>query len=183
MRRGVTRAGQERILDRIHSFIPDVAIRSTFIVGFPGETQEDFDVLKDFIQDQRFDRVGVFTYFQEDGTEAATMDGQVDDDVKQERQAELMELQAEISREKNEAYIGQVVPILVDGVSEEHEWVQVGRMETQAPEVDGQVYIDSSDLTKIEPGDFIQVKITQAQEYDLAGVIVSESVNENQIDS
>jgi len=175
MRRGVTRAGQERILERIHSFIPDVAIRSTFIVGFPGETQEDFDVLKDFIQEQRFDRVGVFTYFQEKGTEAAEMDGQLDDETKQERQAELMQIQAEISKEKNEAYIGKVVPILVDGVSEEHEWVQVGRMETQAPEVDGQVYIDNSDLTNIESGDFINVKITQAQEYDLAGVVVTDA--------
>ena len=111
------------------------------------------------------------------------MDGQVDDEIKVERQAELMQIQAEISKEKNEAYIGKVVPILVDGISEDHEWVQVGRMETQAPEVDGQVYIDNSDLTKIEPGDFIQVKITQAQEYDLAGVIVSESTHESELDS
>jgi ribosomal protein S12 methylthiotransferase len=174
MRRGVTRAGQERILERIKSFVPDVAIRSTFIVGFPGETQDDFDILKDFVQEQRFDRVGVFTYFQEDGTEAATMDQQVDDDVKEVRQAELMGLQAEISKEKNEAYVGQTVKILVDGPSEEHEWVQVGRMATQAPEVDGQVYIDNSDLTEIEAGSFINVRITQAEEYDLAGVVTNE---------
>lgn len=174
MRRGVTRAGQERILERIKSFVPDVAIRSTFIVGFPGETEEDFDILKDFVQEQRFDRVGVFTYFQEDGTEAATMDQQVDDDVKEVRQAELMGLQAEISNEKNEAYVGQTVKILVDGPSEEHEWVQVGRMATQAPEVDGQVYIDNSDLTEIEAGSFINVRITQAEEYDLAGVVTNE---------
>lgn len=173
MRRGVTRSGQERILERIKSYIPDVAIRSTFIVGFPGETQDDFDVLKDFIEDQRFDRVGVFTYFQEDGTEAATMDGQVDDDIKEQRQAELMGIQANISKEKNEAYIGQTVQVLVDGTSEEHEWVQVGRMESQAPEVDGQVYIENSDVANISPGDFVNVKITQAQEYDLAGTIVS----------
>ena len=147
---------------------------STFIVGFPGETQEDFDILKDFVQEQRFDRVGVFTYFQEDGTEAATMDQQVDDDVKEVRQQELMGLQAEISKEKNEAYVGQTVKILVDGPSEEHEWVQVGRMATQAPEVDGQVYIDNSDLTQIEAGSFINVRITQAEEYDLAGVVTNE---------
>ena len=94
-----------------------------------------------------------------------------------------MQIQAEISKEKNEDYIGKVVPILVDGVSDEHEWVQVGRMETQAPEVDGQVYIDNSDLTKIEPGDFINVKITQAQEYDLAGVLVPNSQLESDVDS
>jgi ribosomal protein S12 methylthiotransferase len=183
MRRGVTRAGQERILERIKSYIPDVAIRSTFIVGFPGETQEDFDVLTDFIADQRFDRVGVFTYFQEDGTEAATMDGQVDDDLKKERQAELMQLQAEISKEKNEAYIGKEVRILVDGVSEDHDWVQVGRMESQAPEVDGQVYIENSDVTSISAGDFVTVKITQAQEYDLAGVIVNDSDTEGAVET
>ena len=85
-----------------------------------------------------------------------------------------MGLQAEISKEKNEAYVGQTVKILVDGPSEEHEWVQVGRMATQAPEVDGQVYIDNSDLTEIEAGSFINVRITQAEEYDLAGVVTNE---------
>ena len=183
MRRGVTQAGQERILNRIHTFIPDATIRTTFMVGFPGETQDDFNVLKDFIEAQRFDRVTVFTYSQEDGTEATTMEQQIEDHIKMERQTEIVSLQTDICREKNEAYIGKVVPILVDGVSEDHEWVQVGRMQTQAPEVDGQVYIDNSDLTTIEPGDFIQVQITQATELDLAGVIVSELTDENDLDT
>jgi ribosomal protein S12 methylthiotransferase len=172
MRRGVTRTGQERILNRIRSFVPDVAIRSTFIVGFPGETEDDYAELRDFIQVQKFDRVGVFTYFQETGTEAATMDGQLDDDLKQERQEDLMGVQAQISKDKNQQLIGQDVRLLVDGTSEDHEWVQVGRMESQAPEVDGQVYIDNSDTTRFKAGDFINVRITQAEQYDLAGVVV-----------
>ena len=99
------------------------------------------------------------------------MDGQLDDEIKQFRQEDLMGVQAEISKDKNEALIGQEVKLLVDGPSEEHEWVQVGRMESQAPEVDGQVYIDNSDATKFNAGDFINVKITQAEQYDLAGVV------------
>ena len=172
MRRGVTKAGQERILDRIRSFVPDVTIRSTFIVGFPGETQDDFNILQEFLQEQRFDRVGVFPYYQEDGTEAALMDGQLDDETKDQRVEELMTLQSVISKEKMQGFIDKEVKILVDGHSDEHEWVQVGRMSTQAPEVDGQVFIDNSDLTEISSGSFITVRITQAQEHDLAGVVV-----------
>ena len=172
MRRGVTRSGQERILDRIRSFIPDVTIRSTFIAGFPGETEEDFEILSDFIQQQQFDRVGVFQYCQEDGTEAATMSDQVPDEIKEYRQGQLMALQSDISKQKMEKLLDQEVTILVDGPSDDHPWVKVGRMATQAPEVDGQVFIDGSD-EEIEAGKFYTVKITQTQEWDLAGEVVS----------
>lgn len=172
MRRGVTRSGQERILDRIRSFIPDVTIRSTFIAGFPGETEEDFNILSDFIQKQQFDRVGVFQYCQEDGTEAAMMTDQVPDEIKEYRQGQLMALQSEISKQKMEKLLDQEVRVLIDGPSEDHPWVKVGRMATQAPEVDGQVFIDGSN-EEIEAGKFYTVKITQTQEWDLAGEVVS----------
>ena len=171
MRRGVTRSGQERILDRIRSFIPDVTIRSTFIAGFPGETQEDFEVLSDFFQKQEFDRVGVFKYCQENGTEAATMPDQVPEEVKDYRQEQLMAIQSEISKQKMDALMGKEVRVLIDGVSDDHDWVKVGRMATQAPEVDGQVFIDGSD-EDVTPGKFYNVKITQTQEWDLAGEII-----------
>lgn len=171
MRRGVTRAGQERILERVRRFIPDIAVRTTFIVGFPGETDADFDVLCDFVRDQQFDRVGVFTYCQEDGTPAATLADQVPDDVKQQRQQVLMDIQADISREKLKRWVGQTVPVIVDGVSEEHDWVHCGRMRTQAPEVDGLVFFDDPPST-LQAGQIRQVHITQAADHDLVGHVV-----------
>ena len=171
MRRGITRDGQERILSRVRKFVPDVAIRTTFIVGFPGETDEDFEVLVDFIKDQRFDRVGVFTYFQEDGTDAAKLPGQVPDDVKLARQARLMEVQREISRARNEALVGTVVDVLIDGPAAEDERVLVGRTASQAPDVDGQVFIDGPP-GDVRPGQIRKVRIDRASDYDLVGGVV-----------
>ena len=171
MRRGVTRAGQERILERIRTYIPDVVIRTTFIVGFPGETEEDFDILCDFVREQRFDRVGVFTYHTEDGTEAASFPNQVSDDIKQRRRQRLMSIQAEISQQKLQGIVGKTVKVLVDGPSDEHPLVRVGRLETQAPEVDGVVFLDGADDTVL-PGSFHTVKITQVTEHDLVGQII-----------
>jgi len=171
MRRGVTRAGQERILDRVRRFVPDVAIRTTFIVGFPGETDADFAELMDFVAAQRFDRVGVFTYCQEEGTPAATLPGQLPEEIKRERQRRLMELQAGISRSHLEAQVGQTLRILVDGPADEHPEVLAGRTATQAPEVDGVVFIDGPP-PELRPGDFAQVRITQAAEHDLVGQVV-----------
>ena len=171
MRRGVTRAGQERILDRVRRFVPDIAVRTTFIVGFPGETDEDFDVLCDFVRAQRFDRVGVFTYCQEDGTPAADLGAQVPDEVKAERQRTLMQIQAEISRERLHRWVGQTIPVIVDGKSDEHDWVLAGRARTQAPEVDGVVFLDDPP-EDVRPGQIRQVKITQAADHDLVGYVV-----------
>ena len=171
MRRGVTRAGQERILERIRNHIPDIAIRTTFIVGFPGETDEDFGELVDFVEQQKFDRVGVFTYFQEDGTPAADLPNQVPEEVKLERQRILMEKQAQISAAKLDAMVGNVFPVLIDGPTTEHEWVIGGRLETQAPEVDGLVYLDAppDDLV---PGEIRQVRIERTSDYDLVGTVI-----------
>jgi ribosomal protein S12 methylthiotransferase len=171
MRRGVTRSGQDRILERVRRFVPDIAVRTTFIVGFPGETDADFAELCDFVKQHRFDRVGVFTYCQEDGTPAATLPNQVPEDVKQERQRVLMDLQSEISRERLSRWVGQDVPVLIDGPSEEHEWVMSGRMTTQAPEVDGQVFLDTPP-DDVQPGQIRTVKILQAASHDLVGMVV-----------
>ncbi len=171
MRRGVTRDGQERILSRVRRFVPDIAIRSTFIVGFPGETEADFQELMSFIEDQRFAHVGVFTYFQEDGTPAATLPNQVPDEVKEERQARIMELQAGISREVLEGYVGTEQTVLVDGPSADHEWVQVGRLPTQAPDVDGQVYLDLAP-EDLGPGQLRRVRIVRSSDYDLVGEVI-----------
>ena len=172
MRRGVTRAGQDRILERVRRFVPDIAIRSTFIVGFPGETEEDFEELLDFIQEQRFDRVGVFTYFQEDGTDAAKLPDQVPEAVRLDRQRRLMEAQAEISRARLLAMVGQIQPVLIDGPSSDHEWVISGRLRTQAPEVDGHVFLDSPP-DDVKAGQIRMVRIDRTSEYDLVGTVVS----------
>lgn len=171
MRRGVTRAGQERILDRVREHVPDITIRSTFIVGFPGETDEDFRELCDFIEKQAFDHVGVFTYFQEEGTPAATLPDQVPDEIKQARQAELMALQARVSAEKLKSLVGSVVDVLVEGVSDESELLLRGRTARQAPDVDGQVYIvsppDDAAIGQIRP-----LRVTRTGEYDLVGELI-----------
>ena len=172
MRRGVTRTGQERILDRIRAHVPDIAIRTTFIVGFPGETDEDFAELLDFIEKQQFERVGVFTYFQEEGTDAANLPNQVPEDVKLERQRILMERQSEISSSKLESMVGGIFPVLIDGPSSEHEWVIGGRLETQAPEVDGQVYLDAPP-EDIAPGQIRKVRIDRTSDYDLVGTVIA----------
>jgi ribosomal protein S12 methylthiotransferase len=171
MRRGVTRAGQERILERVRSRVPDISVRTTFIVGFPGETDADFAELCDFVRAQRFDHVGVFTYFQEDGTPAATLEGQVPDEVKIARQKELMAIQAEISRDKLKGYVGQVLPVLIEGHSEESDLLLRGRTPFQAPDVDGQVYINRAPQGT-EVGQIRPVRITRAGDYDLVGEVV-----------
>lgn len=172
MRRGVTRAGQERILDRVRKAVPGIAIRTTFIVGFPGETQEDFDELVDFVRTQKFERVGVFTYFQEDGTDAAKLPNQVPPDVIQERQRVLMEAQADVSRGRLDSLIGQELPVIIDGKSDEHDWVITGRLETQAPEVDGQVFLEMPP-EDIAPGQIRMVRIERTSDYDLVGTVVA----------
>jgi len=174
MRRGVTREGQERILERVRRFVPDIAIRTTFIVGFPGETDQDFDVLRDFVAAQRFERVGVFTYFQEDGTPAASLPGQVHEPVKVARQKELMKLQADISRKKHRALVGKELTVLVDGPSKESEIVLVGRLATQAPDVDGLVYLSETG-PDVRAGQFRTVRITKAAPHDLVGDVIGDT--------
>lgn len=171
MRRGVTRAGQDRILERVRAFVPDIAVRTTFIVGFPGETDADFAELLDFVRDQQFDRLGVFTYFREEGTPAADLPGQVEDAVKQERQRQLMKLQEGISRTRMRQLIGRVLPVLVDGPSRDSELILAGRLSTQAPDVDGVVYLQTPP-EGVRPGEFHDVRIRRVSAHDLVGDVL-----------
>ena len=168
MKRGVTRAGQERILTRVRAAVPDVAIRSTFIVGFPGETDADFDELLSFVQAQRFTRLGVFPYYQEDGTPAAALPDQVPEELRIERRDRLMAAQQVISLAQHEALVGQTLPVMIDGISSEHELLLEGRLPSQAPDVDGKVFL-SSPPPGVRAGDLLTCRITQATAYDLAG--------------
>ncbi len=171
MRRGVTREGQERILDRVRSFGPDIAIRTTFIVGFPGETDEDFAELNDFVAAQKFTRVGVFTYCQEDGTEAAGLPDQVPEKVKKARQKALMKTQAGISKAYHKGLVGKEHTVLVDGPSEQSELVWAARLPSQAPDVDGVVFLDEAP-EDVRAGQLRRVRITRVSDYDLVGRVV-----------
>ena len=170
MRRGVTREGQHRILTRIRDAVPDVAVRTTFIVGFPGETEEDFETLCDFVKEQRFDHVGVFPYYTEDGTPAAELGEQVPEEVREERRQRLMALQRDISRDRLDDMVGTTVDVLVEGHSEESELVLRGRTQRQAPDVDGQVYITAAP-EGVAVGDILPLHVDRVGDYDLIGEI------------
>jgi len=171
MKRGVSREGQEKVLRRIRDVVPGVTLRTTFIVGFPGETDADFQELCDFVEAEQFDRVGVFTYFPEDGTPAAALPGQVEESVKKARQKELMKRQATISRSKHRKLLKTEQTVLVDGPSKESPMVLVGRLASQAPDVDGQVWLTETDET-VRAGQFRRVRIVKATAHDLVGEVV-----------
>ncbi|MCC6276944.1 MAG: 30S ribosomal protein S12 methylthiotransferase RimO [Oligoflexia bacterium] len=172
MNRKMTQEEIREVIKLIRTEIPDAVIRTQFIVGFPGETEEDFQQLLEFVKEMRFDRVGCFEYSPEDVTPAGTMPDQIDDAVKRRRQAELMSLQQEISRDVHRRYVGQTLPVLVEGFSEETDLLLKGRTREQAPEIDGHVLI-SSGTPKV--GDIVNVRITESMDYDLVGEIVDES--------
>lgn len=169
MNRHMTREEIVEKLAKIRAEIPEAVIRTQFIVGFPGETEEDFQELLEFVKEQRFDRVGCFQYSPEDNTAGGKMPDQIDDETKQRRHDELMEIQMEISREKHRAFIGRVVPVLVEGLSEETDLLLQGRMSQQAPDIDGVVLINDG---QAEVGEIVQVRITDSMDYDLIGEIV-----------
>ena len=158
-----------RMLDEIRAKIPGVALRTTFITGFPGETEAHFLHLRDFLQEMRFDHVGVFTYSHEEGTTAFDYADDVPEKIKQERKDELMQAQKEISRQKNQAKVGDVHPVLVEGVDGEESYLVTGRLPTQAPEIDGQVIIEASD---VEPGMIVPMRIVSATDYDVVATRV-----------
>jgi ribosomal protein S12 methylthiotransferase len=173
MRRGGTRLSLERLIKRVRDWVPDIAIRTTFITGFPGETEEDFEELMSFVRNCEFDRVGVFTYSDEEGTPAYDLPDKVLPSTAKRRRARLMKEQSRISRKKNKARIGETVRVLFEGESRETELLWQGRMETQAADIDGCVLINDvpEDFEPIE-GKFVNVLITEAHEYDLVGRIV-----------
>jgi ribosomal protein S12 methylthiotransferase len=172
--RKMNRKGSSRLirnlLTRIREKVPGVTLRSTFIVGFPGETEAQFEEIADLIREVRFDRLGVFTYSQEDGTTAFPLGDPVPAEVKVERQEKLLTLQSAIVREKHASMIGTVQDVLVDGPSRETDLLLEGRTEGQAPEIDGVVYINDGVASA---GEMVKVEITQAGEHDLVGHIVA----------
>ncbi|MBI4551056.1 MAG: 30S ribosomal protein S12 methylthiotransferase RimO [Candidatus Latescibacteria bacterium] len=177
MNRETTRRETVRLIGRMRASIHGLALRTTFIVGFPGETDEDFEELYDFVAETRFDRLGVFPYSPEEGTPAVRYPDQVPDDVTQERRARLMELQREISLARNQAYVGRSVEVLVDEVNPT-DGTAVGRTEADAPEVDNEVLLTGAGLT---PGDFVRATIIDALEYDLVGR-VEKRLNQVQVE-
>ena len=169
--RRTTRAQLEEIIGKLRKEIPDIALRTTLITGFPGETQEDHEELMTFVDEMEFDRLGVFTYSQEEDTPAAAMEDQIDEEVKKDRQEELMELQQEVSLDKNEEKIGRTMLAMVEGyLSDEN--VYVARTYADAPGIDGYLFIDTAET--LMSGDFAKVKITGALEYDLTGELENE---------
>jgi ribosomal protein S12 methylthiotransferase len=173
MKRGGNRASLERLIKRVRDRVPGIAVRTTFITGFPGETDEDFEELLGFIKNVEFDRVGVFTYSDEEGTPAFDLPNKVDPRMAKQRRARLMKEQARISRKRNRARIGERVQVIFEGESNESDLLWQGRMETQAPDIDGCVIInDSPEGFAPKPGDLVDVLITEAQQYDLVGRIV-----------
>ena len=174
MKRGGSRASLERLIARVRKRVPGCAIRTTFITGFPGETDADFAELLQFVRNVEFDRVGVFTYSDEEGTPAFELLDKVQHRTAVRRRNALMKEQAKISRRKNKARVGDVVQVLFEGESKESELLWQGRMETQAPDIDGCVLInDVPDNVLPNVGDMVNVEIAEGHEYDLIGRICS----------
>ena len=172
MRRGGSRAQLARIIERVRRGIPGVVLRTTFIVGFPGETGKDFQELRDFCREMEFDRMGVFTYSDEEETPAFGLSPKISTRTAKARQRILMEQQAKTAARKNRELVGKEFRILVDGQSEESELLLQGRIESQAPEIDGICIINDSVVENIESGDFRTIRITKALGHDLLGIIV-----------
>src|SRR6185295_1026476 len=173
MKRGGNRASLERLIKRVRNRVPGIAVRTTFITGFPGETDEDFEELMTFIKNVEFDRVGVFTYSDEEGTPAYDLPNKVEPKLAKQRRARLMKAQAKIAQRKHKSMIGQQVQVIFEGESAESDLIWQGRMETQAPDIDGCVLINDApeDFVPV-PGELVKVIITEAQQYDLVGRIV-----------
>lgn len=167
MNRYDTREEVETLLVKLRKRIPGIVIRTTFIVGFPGETDADFEELKEFVEQQRFENAGVFAYSQEEGTVAGAMPNQIPDEIKQERYHELMALQAQISEEIHKDTEGQTLEVLVEGIEEDGSGLHYGRSYREAPDIDGLVFIENPG--DIKPGCFVKVNILQGFTYESVG--------------
>ncbi len=167
MKRQITRGEMEDLVGEIRLRIPDICLRTTLIAGFPGETRDDVEELKAFLQKMRFDRVGIFTYSHEEGTSAFDMKDDIPAEEKELRAQEIMEVQQEISYEKNQEKVGKIFKVLID---KKEAGRYLGRTEFDSVEVDNEVIIKSD--KKLSPGEFVQVKITKAYDYDIEGEVV-----------
>jgi len=173
MKRGGTRESLEKLIRRVREKVPGITIRTTFITGFPGETEEDFEELMECVRNCRFDNVGVFTYSDEEGTPAFDLPNKVDPKIAKQRRSRLMKEQAKISKQLNKAKIGNTYKVLFEGLSQESDLLFQGRLEGQAQEIDGYILInDMPDEFDPQIGGVYDVRITEAHEYDLVGAIV-----------
>lgn len=171
MGRKTDRAELTELIGKLRREIPDIILRTTLITGFPGETEEEFERMKDFVEQMRFDRLGVFTYSPEEGTKAADMEGQIDEECKEARRDAVMELQQQISAEKAASMVGKEMSVLIEGYLYEED-IYVGRTYMDAPKVDGNVFVRSEE--EMISGDIVPVRITGASEYDLMGDVIYE---------
>jgi ribosomal protein S12 methylthiotransferase len=175
MRRGKNGSAVRETVEKVREAIPGLTLRTSMIVGFPGETDEDFEQLLGFVEETQFERLGVFKYSEEEGTAAAEMGGKVPDEEKERRWQEVMDLQATISQKKNEALIGTIQRVMIENVDSESGKL-TGRTQAHAPEIDGFVYLENlaanTQGMPAKPGDFVNCRITAALEYDLMGEIL-----------
>ena len=168
MRRQITRDEMRKLLDDIRAKVPGIAIRTTMLVGFPGETEEDFESLCDFVREQRFNRLGAFTYSHEEGTSGYALVDDVPEEIKNERAARLMQIQSDISQELNNERVGDECRVLID---RKEGGYFIGRTEHDSPEVDNEVLLDAQ-KNKCKIGEFVNVRITDAAEFDLVGEVI-----------
>ncbi len=171
MNRRTDQAQIRRVVTSLRDKVPHISIRTTLIVGFPGETKEEYEALKSFVEEMKFDRLGVFAYSQEEDTPAAKMPGQVEEDIKSERRDGIMATQISISEERMNGLVGQNLEVVIEEVAQDDQegLVYIGRSSFDAPEIDGVVYVHAR--SKQEIGSFVHVNITDALEYDLIGEI------------
>ncbi len=169
MRRGTTKEKTTKLLAAFRAKVPEMTIRTTLIVGYPGETQEDFETLRDWVKDMRFERLGCFTYSHEENTHAFNLEDDVPEDVKMQRANEIMEIQSQISWELNQQKIGQEFKVVIDRKEGNY---FVGRTEYDSPDVDNEVRIDAT-KTYLKTGEFATIKVIEAEDFDLYGEVIS----------
>jgi ribosomal protein S12 methylthiotransferase len=173
MKRAISGEDTKELLHKIRKEIPDATFRTSIIVGFPGETEDEFQELMDFVKEFRFDYIGVFKYSREEDTVAYHMEDQVDEETKHRRWVELTNLQAEIAESKNKEFLGKEIEVMIDGISDESEFMLEGRTRGQALEIDGKVL--TNDGTG-KPGEIVKVRVEQNFNYDLLGPIIENNV-------
>jgi ribosomal protein S12 methylthiotransferase len=172
MKRGASGDIFLKLLERIRRTVPGIAIRTSFIVGFPGETAEDFDELCQFVEAAQFENLGVFTYSDEDTSASYGLDGKVDGRTIHNRKRHLMALQRKISRARYRKLVGSEVPVLVEGLSQETDLLWEGRRPAQAPEIDGTTLINDFEGAEPQPGEIRRLRITEAHDYDVVGTLL-----------
>jgi ribosomal protein S12 methylthiotransferase len=175
MKRGANGDIFLKLIERIRRTIPGVAIRTSFIVGFPGESAADFEELCQFVEAAKFDNLGVFTYSDEDTSESYKLDAKVDGRTIQNRKRRVMAIQRRISRVRNRKLVGEEVPVLVSGLSQETDLLWEARMPTQAPEIDGVTLINDFEGGEPRPGEMRRLRITEAHDYDVVGTLLTGS--------